>query len=155
MTKTKKTHVKWLCATILIMITLGVAVHISMASANFMSLVTGFRSGLFINAHQEIHESGWEFSADEANGSNTLFVNMDRDNLDTFFLRSTIGSGEMMLIIYYNDISRSIELSPGDIKITAEDVPMSDFMPGRIEMQLSFVNASNVDIRTSWMIVNG
>jgi len=112
--------------------------------------IRSFRSGTFINMYQSINSDNWLFAVDEASGHNTVFLDLNREDLSNFFLYSNISSGEMILTISHGEISKSFDLSGGAVELSPEDVDMTLFNPGRIEIQLNLINAVNVSVKARW-----
>lgn len=152
--KKSKKYTALLLITIFTMFLLMLGVHIIAGFTNFG--IAFLRSGTFENVHQSIHDSGWEFSADKANGHNTIFISISRETMENFFnltITAKIADGEMLLTISQGEISEVFNLSGDEFSISTaafayENMPA--FSYGRFEMRLDFVNAIDVYVNVEW-----
>lgn len=143
-----KKHTILLMFALVIMLLLALGVHVLAGHTNFG--IAFARSGTFENIHQNIHSTGWTFSAYEANGNNTIFAILNQDNLDNFSLKSSIENGVVVLTIRNGEISQSFDLNAGRLEMSSSDIDMNQFTPGRIEFTLTFTNAINASIEVEW-----
>ena len=150
MSKAPYKNTKLLIFTIAVLFGAALCARALMKHTGIGEGFNSFRSGIFINMSQEIHNEGWTFSAEEANGYNVIFTDLNRGALDNLYLRSHIGGGEMSLIIECKGASKIIDLSAEETAIPAGSLDMSGFEPGRVEMRLIFTGAVNVFISLSW-----
>lgn len=107
-------------------------------------------SGTFIMQVESRTSGGWTFSAQSAQGYSTIFRDLSQEELNKFSVDSSIAEGEMLLILSQDDNSQSINLSEGKITLSAEDLGMDMFNPGRVSMQLKFNGAKNLSVNISW-----
>ena len=147
-----KKNMKLLALTLTVMVILMIGVYAAVRLTNFTDGIRGFRSGEFLNIAQTISDDGWAFSAALANGQNVIFANLSCEDMANFKLESSIGAGEMFLLISHanGNVVGNFNLSTGEVAINSESIDMAVFEPGRIQMQLSFVGAENVHVNVSW-----
>ncbi|MCL2544934.1 MAG: hypothetical protein FWE77_03335 [Clostridia bacterium] len=107
-------------------------------------------SGLFVMKTEGYNNDGWTFAAGRANGHSTVTRDFSREALDSLVVDSSIGGGEMALILSQGNISQTIDLSGGELSLSAEELGVSAFSPGRIRMWLEFGNAENVSVKIGW-----
>jgi hypothetical protein len=92
----------------------------------------------------------WTFSAQSAQGHSSIFCDLSQEELNKLSVDSRIAEGEISLVLSQGEKSQSIDLSGGTRKLSAEDLGVDMFNPGRIKMQLKFNNAKNLDVKIGW-----
>jgi len=150
MGKTSNKHIRFLIVTLISIFLLSLSVSLFMRFSHFGGSVRVVRSGTFINMKQDVGSDGWHFFAEEANGHITFFVNLDQHSLDNFSFESGISDGEMSMLITQGDLTQIFDLSEIIRIISPEDIAMSMFKPGRIEMRLNLVNAKAATVIVGW-----
>jgi hypothetical protein len=146
MEKNSKRNSKLLFLIILTVSLIVVGVAIAIFVVNGMA----YSSGTFIMKSESRNSDSWTFSAREANGHSSIVRNLSQGELDTFFVDSRIADGEMFLILSQGEINQIINLSEGTLNLSAKDLGMDVFNPGRISIQLKFDSAKNVDVNINW-----
>ena len=149
MENVSKKYTKLLIFILIGIVLLSIGVNLLM---RFTSLgeISSIRSGAFANTSQGIDNDGLYFYADEANGHSIFFANLNQEALDKFSLLSRISSGEMILVMKQDNIEKKLDLSESSIEVSANDMDLSMFIPGRIEIQLFFINAEVVNVAIGW-----
>lgn len=143
-------YTKILIASLLGMLMLSLGVYLLAHFAGLGSNITSFRNGRFIYLLLDVTDNGWYFSAEEANGSNTFFVELSHEELANLVIQSDILSGEMTLVIAQDSQAFVLDLGERNFEKFIGDKVASQFEPGRIEMQLIFANAESVTATASW-----
>ena len=105
------------------------------------------RSGEFINTSQGVNKDGWHFYADAANGSSTFFVNLSQTELNNITLKSSFGSGSVVLVIFQDNERLTYVLDSAESTIS---IDAGMLLPGRIDMRLYFTHAENIRARMNW-----
>jgi hypothetical protein len=107
-------------------------------------------SGIFTMRVEHHNKDSWTFSARNAQGYSIIFHDLSQEDLDNFSVTSHFTDGEMSLILSQGDNVQTIDLSKETIQMSAEDLNMNTFNPGRISMQLKFNDAKNIDVHIGW-----
>ena len=107
-------------------------------------------SGVFIMSSENQNNGSWTFSAGRANGYKSISRNLSQEELGNFVVDSSIGDGEMALILSQGEINQTIDLSEGAMKLSAEDMDVNVFIPGQIRIRLEFKNAENLSVKIGW-----
>jgi len=100
-------------------------------------------SGTLVN--DSLDES-WTLSIGQANGNIRRDARFNQQNLDFFFVRASIGSGNATLTITQGSNETIIDLSDGMDGF----ISTAGLGPGNIRLRLDFDNATDVEIEISW-----
>ncbi|MCL2476370.1 hypothetical protein [Candidatus Bathycorpusculum sp.] len=92
----------------------------------------------------------WTFSAQSAQGYSTIYCDLTQQDLNKLTIDSNIAEGEMFLILIQDKYSKSIDLSGGAKNLSAEEMDLDMFNPGRISMRLKFNNAKDLSVNINW-----
>jgi len=148
--KPSRKYVKLLCLTVLGMCFLSLfanlVVRFILTDTEFRSV----RSGIFSHATWDIAPGFWHFSAGEANGNIVFFTYLSREEIDSFSLQSNISDGAMTLLITQNEVNVTFDLSNGFFELLPSELRYVGLVPGRIQMQLIFTNASGLASDANW-----
>ena len=150
MKKTQYKYTKILVATLVGIFFLSISVHVLVNAVGLGGDIVSLRSGSFINATQDRTESGWYLSATEANGSNTFFVELSQYELENIYLISSIAYGEMVLAIVQEGHTKYFDLTDHTGRKFLGNYIAYYFVPGRLDMRLSFTHAENISVTASW-----
>jgi len=128
----------------------GVVVYLFvLAGCTGDRLHTNF-SGSNNNQQSNLTASGWNYSASSVNGNVTARnITFTSDNLSSFHVESSLGSGNATLILIQGDNEREIDISNG----FSDYIDTSGFEAGErdsIRIRIRFENASNVNINMKW-----
>jgi len=130
-------------------------VLVSVFVVNFTRDGVNQSSGTFIMKSERHAGGSWTFSAQSAQGHSTIFRNLSQEDLNKLSVSSSIDKGEMLLILSQDEKSQTIDLSEGDMYLSAEDLGVDIFNPEQIiSMQLKFNNAKNLSVNIYWQYDN-
>jgi len=150
MVQSSKKYTKILCATIAGILALTIGVNLLARFTNVVGNFSSFRTGRFIYASQVVSDYGWYLSAQEANGSNTFFIDLSEYRMRNIVVISEISYGEMSLELAQGETTHSFDLSNNIGEKFIGDIVADIFDAGRLEMRLVFVNAQNISVTANW-----
>jgi hypothetical protein len=149
MDKKSKRNLKLLILAVIIILAIS-SVLITVFVVNLTRNGVDHYSGVFTMKFESHTSNKWSFSARSAQGYSTIFRDLSQEDLNKLSIDSSIGEGEMLLVLSQDENSQTIDLSEGEMNLSAEDMGMEMFSPGRISMQLKFNDAKNVDVNINW-----
>jgi len=131
MEKASKKNSKLLLLTIILVLVVSSA-FVVVFVVNFNRNGVNQSFGTFILKFESHNRNSWTFSAQSVQGYSTIFRDLSQEDLNRIFVNSRVAEGEMLLILSQGEKSYSINLSEGEMYLSAEDMCMDMFSPGQI-----------------------
>ena len=150
MSKPSRVHIKLLGLTLLCLFMLSgfanLVVRYRMADSEFRSV----RSGIFTSLRWDITDGYWYASAVEANGNIIFFAYLAQEEINNLKITSSIETGALVLAVVQGESRLEFDISYGAFSFQLSEYETGKFIPGRIQMQLYFVNAVNPVVDARW-----
>lgn len=106
-------------------------------------------SGTFLRVDSGISDESWWLQGEYANGKTTFRIDlMEEDLSNTLVINSSLSEGEMYLTVTQGELEQRVNLNGTEDIMRSVD--LSIFTVGRVEMQLSFNRARNIDVMAYW-----
>ena len=149
MEKKSKLNLKILLLVVIIAV-VAASVIGAIVVVNIVNNGVDHNSGIFTMEFETRTSDHWTVSAQSAQGYSIIFRDLSQQDLNKISVDSNIAEGEMSLILSQGEHSQTIDLSGGAKNLSADDMGMDMFNPGRISMQLKFNNAKNIAVNINW-----
>ncbi|MCL1994790.1 MAG: hypothetical protein FWG63_01130 [Defluviitaleaceae bacterium] len=122
-----------------------VALYSVFAADSYTGENSRFATNVFINSRTRAWGTTWEMSANRGNGSQNINRNFTQEQLNSLTVTSSSQSGTIFLRLNQNETSKEIEIT----NYTGL-LDMSEFSPGRIRLELAFLDATHFNVAVNW-----